>query len=56
MNQFSTGVKGIDKLLDGGILLGAPALIYGIPNLGKREESLIEEDNSLSAKLGSHSS
>lgn len=36
--HFSTGVKEIDNLLLGGILLGAPALIYGIPNLGKREE------------------
>ena len=35
MGKFSTGVKIIDDLLDGGILLGAPALIYGIPNLGK---------------------
>jgi len=33
--KFSTGVKDIDDLIDGGILLGAPALIYGIPNLGK---------------------
>jgi RecA/RadA recombinase len=35
MEYFSTGVKSLDKLLEGGILLGAPALIFGIPNLGK---------------------
>lgn len=40
MNKFSTGAKSIDKLLDGGVLLGAPALIFGIPNLGKREIAL----------------
>ncbi len=33
--QFSTGIKSIDDLLEGGILLGAPALVFGIPNLGK---------------------
>lgn len=35
MSKFSTGVKSLDDLLDGGILLGAPALVFGIPNLGK---------------------
>lgn len=35
MAKFSTGVKELDALLEGGILLGAPALVYGIPNLGK---------------------
>lgn len=35
MSYLSTGVKAIDQLLEGGMLLGAPALIYGVPNLGK---------------------
>lgn len=34
-NKFKTGVKELDDMLDGGMLLGAPALVYGIPNLGK---------------------
>lgn len=53
MSKFSTGVKEIDKMLEGGILLGAPALIFGIPNLGNGERvlsrSLIEEVDLLSA-------
>jgi len=35
ITKFSTGVTSLDRLLDGGILLGAPALVFGIPNLGK---------------------
>lgn len=35
MTKLSTGVKSIDDLLLGGFMLGAPALVYGIPNLGK---------------------
>lgn len=34
-NKFSTGSKDIDRLMDGGISLGAPSLLFGIPNLGK---------------------
>ena len=35
MSKFKTGFKSLDDLLEGGMLLGAPALVYGIPNLGK---------------------
>jgi len=35
VTKLSSGVKEIDDMLEGGILLGAPALVYGIPNLGK---------------------
>ena len=34
-NKLSTGCQTIDDLMDGGFPLGAPALIYAIPNLGK---------------------
>lgn len=32
---LSTGVKAIDDMMGGGIPVGAPSLIFGIPNLGK---------------------
>lgn len=35
MATLSTGCRGLDKLMNGGFPLGAPSLLYGIPNLGK---------------------
>ena len=32
---LSTGVKALDDLMCGGVPLGVPSLLYGIPNLGK---------------------
>jgi hypothetical protein len=35
VSKLSTGCQTIDDLMEGGFPLGAPALVYSIPNLGK---------------------
>ena len=35
VTTLSTGVKTLDSLMAGGFPLGAPSLVFGIPNLGK---------------------
>ena len=34
-HHLSTGVKSLDDFLYGGIPVGAPSVIYGVPNVGK---------------------